>query len=65
MKRMEGRKILMVSSNATTEEIRAAYRKLAFIHHPDRKGSTQSMQRVSATIRIHICKYGLNYYYFR
>ncbi|PLW14852.1 hypothetical protein PCANC_12593 [Puccinia coronata f. sp. avenae] len=40
--------ILMVSSNATTEEIRAAYRKLAFIHHPDRKGSTQSMQRIVA-----------------
>jgi curved DNA-binding protein CbpA len=38
--------ILQVSSNATPEVIRAAYRALALKHHPDKGGNQESFQEI-------------------
>jgi hypothetical protein len=43
-------RVLGVSSHATVEEIKAAYRKLAFEHHPDRGGDQQQMARINAAL---------------
>ena len=42
------RAILDVSRNATAEEIRAAHRRIATINHPDRGGSSATLQEANA-----------------
>ena len=53
----EAYKVLEVSPDATDEEVRAAYRRLAVAHHPDkvanlgediRKAATEKFQRINA-----------------
>lgn len=39
--------VLGVSENATQEEIKKAYRKLAVEHHPDKGGSEEEFKRIS------------------
>lgn len=39
--------ILGVNENATQDEIKRAYRKLAIKHHPDKGGSEESFKRIS------------------
>lgn len=43
---MDYYKILNVSENASREEIKSAYRKLASKHHPDRGGDTATFQSI-------------------
>jgi hypothetical protein len=40
--------VLGVSSQATQDEVRAAYRRLASDHHPDRGGDQHQMARINA-----------------
>jgi hypothetical protein len=40
--------VLMVAQTATREEIQAAYRQLAAIHHPDKGGRAEDMARLTA-----------------
>jgi hypothetical protein len=40
--------VLGVSSQASTEEIERAYRRLAADHHPDRGGDSHTMARINA-----------------
>jgi len=44
--------LLGVSSEASTEEIRRAYRQLARKHHPDRGGDTSKFQAISAAQEV-------------
>lgn len=39
--------VLGVSSHATPDEVRTAYRRLASDHHPDRGGDAQQMMRIN------------------
>lgn len=39
---------LGVAKNATPEDIKKAYRRLAAIHHPDKGGDTAEFQKVQA-----------------
>lgn len=43
---------LGVSKNASIDEIKRAYRKLASKHHPDRGGSKEEFQRIEEAYRI-------------
>lgn len=43
---------LGVSKNATQEEIKKAYRKLAMIHHPDKGGSPVEFQKINDAYEV-------------
>ena len=43
--------ILGINNNATPEEIKKAYRKLASIHHPDKGGSKEQFQKIEEAYR--------------
>lgn len=49
-------KILGIADNATPEEIKSAYRKLVFKHHPDRnpndKDATKKLQEINAAYEV-------------
>lgn len=45
-------KILEVSSTATEAEIKAAYRRLALKHHPDRGGKAADFQNVNTAYQV-------------
>lgn len=42
------RKILYVTDSAPPEVVKAAYRALSTLHHPDHGGSTEMMQKINA-----------------
>lgn len=48
---MDYYKILGVDRNATPEEIKKAYRKMAAKHHPDRGGDTAEFQKIEEAYR--------------
>jgi DnaJ-class molecular chaperone len=43
---------LGISKNATPDEIKKAYRKLASVHHPDKGGDTKLFQEIEEAYRI-------------
>jgi hypothetical protein len=45
---MDPHRILGVHHGASKDEIKAAFRKLAFLHHPDRGGSEATFQQLNA-----------------
>lgn len=45
-------KILEIDKNASQEEIKAAYRKLAAKHHPDRGGDTSKFQEIQQAYSV-------------
>jgi DnaJ family protein A protein 2 len=47
-KRHQAFAVLGLDATASAEEVRAAYRKLALKHHPDRGGDKTEFQRVQA-----------------
>lgn len=49
---MDHYQVLGVTRNATPEEIKKAYRKLASQHHPDKGGDTATFQKVEEAYRI-------------
>lgn len=44
--------LFAVSPSATTDELRAQYRKLSLTHHPDRGGTTQQMAELNEAYRV-------------
>lgn len=52
MTRAEAAQTLGVGANATSEEIRAAYRRAALQHHPDRGGTAADFHRVKTAAAI-------------
>lgn len=48
---MDYYRILGINKNATPEEIKKAYRKLASIHHPDKGGSKEEFQKIEEAYR--------------
>lgn len=49
---MDHYQTLGVDKNATPDEIKKAYRKLASIHHPDKGGDTQHFQKIQSAYDI-------------
>jgi len=49
---MDHYQTLGVAKNATTDEIKKAYRKLAAIHHPDKGGDTAEFQKIQQAYEI-------------
>ena len=49
---MDYYKILNVSKNATNDEIKRQYKKLALKHHPDRGGDSEMFKKVSEAYQI-------------
>lgn len=45
-------KILGISKNATDEEIKKAYRKLALKYHPDRGGDTEKFKEINEAYQV-------------
>jgi len=45
-------KVLGVKKRATNEAITAAYRRLARMHHPDRRGSPEDFKRIKAAYEL-------------
>jgi DnaJ-class molecular chaperone len=45
-------KELNVEPNATSSEIKKAYRKLALIHHPDKNGDPETFKKITAAYEI-------------
>jgi DnaJ-class molecular chaperone len=43
---------LGIDKNATPEDIKKAYRKLASIHHPDKGGDTSTFQKIQAAYEV-------------
>ena len=39
--------VLQVSKNATAREIKEAQRRMSLVHHPDKGGSTEQMQKIN------------------
>jgi curved DNA-binding protein CbpA len=50
-------KILRVEPSATEEEIKAAYRKLAHQHHPDKGGNEDKFKEINEAYQILSDKY--------
>ena len=46
--------ILEINKDATTEEIKKAYRRLALKHHPDKGGSVEVFQVYLLLFRLNI-----------
>ena len=44
---MDYYKVLGVSENASSDEIKKAYRKLSLKHHPDRKGDVETFKKIN------------------
>ena len=44
--------ILGIAKNATPDEIKKAYRRLASIHHPDKGGDTAEFQKIQVAYDI-------------
>lgn len=44
--------LFSLSPDASTDELRAQYRKLSLTHHPDRGGSTQQMAQLNEAYRV-------------
>ena len=58
---MDPYSVLGVSRNASQEEVKKAYKKLAMKHHPDRGGDEAKFKEISEAYEpelvIKICKY--------
>ena len=52
MTRAEAAQTLGVGANATSEEIRAAYRRAALQHHPDRGGTAANFHHIKTAAAI-------------
>ncbi|CAG8597258.1 29226_t:CDS:2 [Racocetra persica] len=52
MDKAQARRILGVSENATPEEIKKAYRKLALQHHPDKGGDAEKFKEIANAYEV-------------
>ena len=53
---MDYYKLLSVNKNASEQEIKKAYRKLAIKCHPDRGGNEEEFKNISKHIRHYLIK---------
>lgn len=51
--------VLGIEPGASMDEVRAAYRRLAMQHHPDRGGGPEEFQRVKAAFEALRAKHGV------